>query len=174
MIMETKYIILGKAKFEDWRPMYRNVWSRSETAEYMAWHVTTDEEKARERIRKTIVYQKSHDTWLVYEKKSGQAIGFAGVEEIRPHVYQEAGIALGPEYVGMGYGKQILQLLMKYCIDLGGTEFYYQTRAGNLASKALAISSGFTYQYSERKTDPKDGRVYELEIYSRKLAEGDM
>lgn len=54
------------------------------------------------------VYQENHDTWLVYEKKSGQAIGFAGVEETAPHIYQDVGIALGPKYVGKGYGKHIL------------------------------------------------------------------
>lgn len=28
--METEDIILGKAKYEDWRSIYRNVWSRPE------------------------------------------------------------------------------------------------------------------------------------------------
>lgn len=32
--METEDIILGKAKYEDWRSIYQNVWSRPETAEY--------------------------------------------------------------------------------------------------------------------------------------------
>ncbi len=36
------------------------------------------------------------------EKGSGQAIGFAGVEEIELHIYHETGIARGPEYVGRG------------------------------------------------------------------------
>ena len=29
--METEDIILGKAKYEDWTSIYRNVWSRPET-----------------------------------------------------------------------------------------------------------------------------------------------
>ena len=110
--METEDIILGKAKYEDWRSIYRNVWSRPETAEYMVWKVTADEDGARERIQRTIAWQETHDAWLVYEKGSGQAIGFAGVEETEPHIYHETGIALGPEYVGRGYGKQILRLLI--------------------------------------------------------------
>ncbi len=167
--METKDLILGKAKYEDWEPMYRNVWSRPETAEHMVWTVTVDEEGARERMRRTIAWQKNHDVWLVYEKDSGWAIGFAGIEEIRPSVYREAGIVLGPEYVGKGYGKQVLCMLMEYCISLGGTEFYYSTRAGNFASKGLALSCGFVYQYSEKKTDPRSGKPYELEIYKKNL-----
>ena len=42
--METEDVILGKAKYEDWRSIYRNVWSRPETAEYMVWKVTADED----------------------------------------------------------------------------------------------------------------------------------
>ncbi len=165
--METEDIILGKAKYEDWGSIYRNVWSRPETAEYMVWKVTADEDGARERIQRTIAWQETHDAWLVYEKGSGQAIGFAGVEETEPHIYHETGIALGPEYVGRGYGKQILRLLMEYCISLGGQEFYYSTRAGNLASRALALSCGLSYQHSERKTDQISGKSDELEIYYR-------
>ncbi len=169
MLLETDNLILKKAEFEDWKSMYRNVWSRAETARYMAWRVTTNEEDAKVRIQRTIKYQENHDTYLVYEKKSGQAIGFAGVEEIRPHIYQDASIALGPEYVGKGYGKQILQLLLEYCRSLGGKEFYYSTRANNEASKALALSCGFVYRYTEKKIDLQNGTHYELEIYHKKI-----
>lgn len=171
--METADIILGKAKFEDWEAMHRNVWSRPEAAEYMQWRLTADEEDSKTRIMKTIAYQKDHDTYVVYEKASGQAIGFAGFEEISPHIYQETGIALGPEFTGKGYGKQILKLLIDYCSGtLSGREFYYSTRAENIAAKALAISCGFTYQYSEQKTDLRSGQPYELEVYSFKYGRG--
>lgn len=169
MLLETVDLLLKKAEFEDWKAMYRNVWSKPETAKYMAWRVTTDEEDARARIQKTIEYQENHDTYLVYEKKSGQAIGFAGVEEIEPYIYQDASIALGSEYVKKGYGKQILQLLLEYCRSLGGKEFYYSTRANNEASKALALSCGFTYQYAEKKTDLRNGKPYELEVYHKEI-----
>lgn len=165
--METNDIILRKAEFKDWKAMYENVWSREETARFMYWQITTSEEDARVRMRKTIQYQETHDSYLVYEKKSGTAIGFAGVKERSPHVYEETGIALGPEYVGKGYGKQILCLLLEHCRSLGGEEFYYSARAKNTASKALALSCGFTYRYSEEKTDWRNGERYELEVYSR-------
>ena len=107
-MIETDDLILDKAVFEDWRGIYQNVWSRPESARYMLWKVTESESEARIRIRKTMEFQKNHDTYLVYEKKSGEPIGFAGVEKLSDHVYQEAGICLGPEYVGRGFGKQIL------------------------------------------------------------------
>ena len=170
MEMETADLVLRKAKFEDWQAMYKNVWSRAETAKYMAWNVTASEKDAQARIERTIAYQKTHDTYLVCEKNSGAAIGFAGIEKTAPHVYQEAGIALGPEYVGKGYGKQILQLLLDYCAEeLDGTEFYYHTRAGNAASKALAKSCDFSYQYAENKVDSRTGEAYVLEVWCKKL-----
>lgn len=86
--METKDIMLAKAKFKDWESIYHNVWLRPETARYMQWQITESEEAAKERMQKTIAYQKIHDTYLVYEKKSGEAIGFAGVEEIAPHIFK--------------------------------------------------------------------------------------
>ncbi len=32
MVLEAEDIFLGKARFKDWEAMYRNVWSRPETA----------------------------------------------------------------------------------------------------------------------------------------------
>lgn len=77
-VLETRGLILRKAEFDDWEPMYRNVWSRAETAKYMAWRVTDSEEAARERIQKTIAYQQTHDAWVVCEKMGGEPVGFAG------------------------------------------------------------------------------------------------
>lgn len=168
--MESKDIILRKASYEDWKALYQNVWSREETARYMYWRVTTSEEDAKERICKTMEYQKDHDTYLVCDKKSGEPIGFAGVRETEPHVYHETGIALGPEYVGKGYGKQILQLLLEHCRRLGGEVFYYSLRAKNTASRALAVSCGFAYQYSEQRKDLRNGESYVLEVYMKKIS----
>ncbi len=168
--METKDLILRKAEFEDWKPMYHNVWSRAETAKYMAWRITDSEEAAKERIKRTIAYQSTHDAWVVCEKKSGIPIGFAGVKEVMKHIYEDTGIAVGPEYVGKGYGKQILLLLMEYCSFLGGETFIYSTRKDNAASKGLARSCDFVYRCSKNRTDLRNGEPYELEIYSRELS----
>ena len=34
-------------------------------------------------------------------------------------------------------------------------------------SKALALSCGLVYQYSEQKTDQRNGKAYEMEIYKK-------
>lgn len=170
--METNDIILGKAKFEDWAALYRNLWSRTEAAKYILWRISESEEDAERRILKVIEYQKNHDTFLVYLKKSGEAIGFAGIEKNAPGIYSETGIALGPEYMGKGYGKQVLRLLLDRCAANGGKEFWYSCRSENAAAKGLAGSMGFEYVRSEERTDPRNGKAYKLEYYIKKLQRG--
>ena len=168
-VMETRDLILRKAVYEDWKSMYLNVWSRPETARYMVWRVTADEVGAKERIERTIAWQKTHDAWLVCVKESGEAVGFGGVKRLGPDSWGETGIALGPEYVGRGYGRQVLLMMMKYCRSLGGREFFYSTRAANEASRALALCCGLVYGHSEQRIDPRNGEVYEAEIYRKDL-----
>ena len=38
-MLETKDLILDKAKFEDWEAMYRNVWRHPESGRNMQWRV---------------------------------------------------------------------------------------------------------------------------------------
>lgn len=64
------------------------------------------------------------------------------MEEIEPHIYRGGGIALGPEYVGKGYGKQILGLLLEYCSSLGGKGFYlrhFRVEIGGLEPLTYAL-----------------------------------
>ncbi len=170
--METNDIILGKAKPEDWESLYRNLWSRTESAKYMVWRISESEEDAKSRILKVMEYQKSHDSFSVYFKKTGEVIGFAGVEMTDNGVYRETGIALSPEYTGKGLGKQILRLLLDCCTEKGGKEFWYSCRSENAAAKGLANSMGFEYVRSEERTDPRNGEPYNLEYYIKKLQRG--
>ena len=91
--METRDLILDKARFEDWGNLYRNVWSRPETARYMLWTVTDSEEEARARMERTLAWQRDHDVWTVYQKSGRQAIGWAGLAELSPGIWQETSIA---------------------------------------------------------------------------------
>lgn len=168
-MMETRDLLLTKARFEDWEAMYHNVWSRPETARYMLWEVTASETDAKARIERTIAWQSNHDVWLVREKAGGQAIGWAGLEEVSPGLWHETSIALGPDYVGHGYGRQLLELLMDIARERGGTVFCCSARLENTASQALIASCGFVLTGREEKTDPRDDSVHELAVYSRKL-----
>ena len=91
------------------------------------------------------------------------------MEEISPGVFEDCGIALGPEYVGRGYGKQILSALMALAKSLGGTEFVCSNRSQNDPSRRMQLACGLTYTHSEERTDPRTGEPYCLEFHSKKL-----
>lgn len=169
-MLESEDIYLDKAKLSDWLAMYRNVWSQPESARYMAWRVTDSEDKAQMRMRRTIEFQQDHDSFLVYEKASGEAIGFVGVEKLDDGSCRENGICLGPRFTGKGYGKQIVTVLMRFCREeLGAAQFMYSAREQNEAANGLARSLGFQLIGTEEKTDERDGRRYVLLQYSVKL-----
>ena len=164
---ETKDLILKKAKQDDWRDIYENLWQHDVSAKYMLWSPTRSEAEAQIRIQKTMEHQKRNPyTYLVYEKKSGQAIGFAGMTKIDENVYEDTGIAIGPSFVRKGYGKQVLMELVHLAFDeLGAVKFVTSCRSQNIASKKLQLSCGFTYSHSESRVDPRDGAAYEIEFY---------
>ena len=109
-MLETADLILDKAKPSDWKDMYYNVWSRPEAAKYMSWRLSESEEDAKERMLRTIEFQKTHDTYNVYEKASGKAIGFAGVEKLAEVVYGENGYLSWSRFCGKGLRKADLAL----------------------------------------------------------------
>lgn len=170
-MLETKDLIIKKGEFSDWKDMYYNLWRHSESARYMLWNVTTSEEAAKARMERTIAFEESHEyEWLVYEKASNQAIGFAGMIEIEENVYEDTGIAIGPEFVRRGYGKQILNALTDYARDeLGATKFVVSCRTKNIASHNLQMSCGFQFSHYEGRVDPRNGEEYTLEFNYKDL-----
>ncbi len=151
--------------------MWKNVWSYPETAKYMLWRTTESEEDAKARMERTIAFQQTHGTYTVYDNESGEAIGFAGIEPVETErlpdgmescrLCEETGIALGPAFVGKGYGSEILRLLLDIAKEEYGAEgFLYSTREKNAASRALAEKFHFSLIDSQWKVDPKDGEKY--------------
>lgn len=163
--METKDLILGKAKQEDWRAMYHNVWGRPESFRYMCYELSNNEEEARERMRRTAEFQRGHDAFTVFLKATGEAIGFAGVERLDGAVWQETGICLGPDFWRRGYGGQILQCLLDYVRGQGAKEFRYSAWEENAASRALAQRFGFELCGKEEHIRSHDGKPYTLMKY---------
>lgn len=164
--LETKDLILKKAVMEDVYDMYHNIWSEEESAKFMLWTPTNSIEEAIERMPKTIEFQKDRIAYWVYEKQSGQAIGFAGMKEIDNRVYEDCGIGIGTRFVGRGYGKQILMALVDYCFEeLEAIRIVCSCRSENIASKNMQLSCGFHYSHSQAMTDKRNGFDYTLDFY---------
>ncbi|BCN32902.1 GNAT family N-acetyltransferase [Anaeromicropila herbilytica] len=164
--LETKDLVLKKASINNVNDMYINIWSQEESAKHMLWTPIKNIEEAKDRMKKTIEFQKDKIAYLVYEKNSGQAIGFAGMMEIEDKVYEDSGIAIGTQFVGRGYGKQILIALIDYCFeDLGAVKIVYSCRSENIASMRLQQSCGFHYTHSKPMVDKRNGLNYVLNFY---------
>ena len=166
---ETNRLILRKAVFSDWEQMYRNIWCHEETARYMLWAVTESEAAAKERMERTIAFQQSHHAWLVVEKESGKAIGFAGLRE-ESGVCEDTGIAVGPRYVGKGYGTEILNELVRIAKEgLNAHGFIATCRSENEASRKMILGCGFQFSHAEPRVDKRNGEKYTLEFYRKEL-----
>ena len=169
-MLETKDLYLDKARMEDWRDIYERLWRHEESARYMLWQVTDSEEAARARMERTIAFEAQEPYALfVYEKVSRRPIGFAGMREAAPGIYEEIGIALGPDYVGRGYGRQLLDALTAEAKRLGAHTFRACCRSGNTASRALQKGCGFRFVGAEEKTDERSGEAYTMEHYEKTL-----
>ena len=170
-LIETRDLLLDKAVQADWQAMFYNVWRHEQTARYMPLSVTLQPEQAVDRMRRTIAFQASHDMYTVYNKPTREAIGFAGVELLQPGVCGEMGICLGPKYVGLGYGKQILAALLTYCREhYNAHTFVYTARVDNLPSRRLAESLGFALVQTKTMRCERDDTDYEYVVYRKALA----
>lgn len=166
---ETNRLILRKAVFSDWEQMYRNVWCHEETARYMLWNVTSGEAEAQARMERTIAFQQSHDAWLVFEKESGQAIGFAGMREENGSC-EDTGICVGPSFTGKGYGTEILtELLFIAKEKRKASKFIVTCRSENSASRKMILGCGFSFSHRESRIDGRNSTPYLLEFYEKVL-----
>jgi len=165
-MIEIKDLILRQGSADDWQDLYRNLWSREEVFQYMFNKPSPDEEAGRKRTALYVEMHKEVKTeFFVCEKSSGQAIGIAGIKELKLGKWTITDIAIGPDFHGKGYGKQIVTALLNLAFELGATEVAYDCFAQNEASKRLALSCGFAYSYSEEAELMKNGEKVILDYY---------
>ena len=164
--IETQDLILGKAKQEDLESIFNNYWCSEKTAKYMLWVPQKNLQEAQDRLDRTIKFQKDHLAFMVYEKKTGQAIGQAGMFEKEPKVFEDMGIGIGEKFVGKGYGKQILKGLVDYIFsELGGEAVICSCHTDNIPSAKMQQSCGLKYDHSEMYTREKDNLTYKSDYY---------
>ena len=121
-------------------------------------------------MRRSIAFQEGKPAWFVYEKCSGEPMGFAGFREIEPGVFEDTGIAVGPAFVGKGYGKEILNLLTRIAKEqYGAVGFIASCRSRNSASRGMILGCGFRFSHYENRIDHRNGTEYFLEFYEKAL-----
>lgn len=164
--LETRDLLLGKAKLEDLDSIYDNYWCQSETSKYMLWVPQKTIEEARDRLVRTINFQRDHLAFFIYEKTTGQAIGQVAMLEIEQGIFEDGGIGLGKDYVGKGYGKQVLKCLIKYLFEeLNASKIICSCHTDNIPSAKLQQSCGMKYSHSTMVTRLKDNLTYKSDNY---------
>ena len=168
-MLETPDLILDKGRIEEWKAMYENVWRHEETARYMMWRAKNTEQEGFEMTQGFLAFQEATPTvYFVYEKKSGMPIGYAGMKEMRKGVFEDSGIAVGPRFTGKGYGRQILQALLKQAFEeLGAQKFIYSCWEENVPSNKLALSAGLRLTRAEETVDPRSGKTFLMNYYEK-------
>ena len=163
--LETKDLILGKIQLEDAEALWHNYWSRPEPTQYMLWQKVETLQEAIERTERGIEFQKDHLAFCVYTKEGHNPIGLAAMKEIEPNVWDDCGIGIGPDFVGRGYGKQILQALVDECFRLGATKIYCSCFVENIASKKMQLACGFEFSHQEEKIREHDQLKYTVDVH---------
>lgn len=103
----------------------------------------------------------------VYDKSTGEVIGFAGVKNVSDSDYAESGLCIARKCQGKGYGKELLLLLLSIVFDeLHGDKFIYAAMEGNTISINLCRSCGFVYDSSKKVIRKWDNYEYMSESYT--------
>ena len=116
--METKRLILRKARKDDLEMIWRNVWNDERIARTMLWEPVKSREQAIERMNKTLTIHESSYAYFVCLKETDEPIGFAGIKPTSPGEFEETGICIANDYQNQGYGKEVLQMMRAVTGDL--------------------------------------------------------
>ena len=157
--IETPRLRLRKAASSDLDAIWHNIWQEESIAQWMFWQPTLTRENALDRLERTIRFQSQHENmYFVCLKDTDEAIGFAGMREIRSGVFEESGICFAARYQCMGFGKEVLGALLDRAFNqLGAVSFQAAHMRGNEKSKAVITHFGFRYTHSTQETREWDG-----------------
>ena len=165
-VLETDRLILRKSRLEDLDDIYNNVWSDPVLAENMLWRPHTDIESALDRLYRNIAWQKDNFTYFICLKETGEVIGFAGIDEVEPHLFYDYGLCLAQKYQGMGLAREFMEAFKTLVFEeLDGEKFIYTCFSHNTKSSTLCKRCGFKYLESEPRVREYDGMNYILDKY---------
>ena len=159
--LETKDLILGKARQEDLEAIYMNYWSSEISAQYMLWSPQKNLDEAQDRLNRTINYQKDNFAFFIYEKASNQPIGQVAMKEVEKGIWEDCGIGMGENFVGKGYGKQILTCIINYLFsELNAEKIICSCHPDNISSQKMQLSCGMKFTHFQPYTREKDNVTY--------------
>lgn len=156
-IIEGKNIIFRKATQDDLDSIFQNVWSDENIYKYLFIKPALTKEEAKEKLDRTITFQKENLAYFVALKETNEVIGFVGLKEDSPKIYSETGICIASKYQGKGLGKELMTLLLDLTFNkLKAKRLIYAHMKHNQKSKNLCLSFNFKYYESNEETREYD------------------
>ena len=164
--LETNNLILRKAKEDDLEKIWNNVWKDKKIADNMLWEPTETKEEAIARMKRTIEYQSKSYAYFVCLKSNNEPIGFAGVFEKEPGIYEETGICISRKYQRKGYAKEVVDALKKLVFEkINANRFIYGCFSTNEPSRKVCLSQGFKYLESSNIIRQWDSKEFIVDYY---------
>lgn len=165
--LETQRLRLRKARPGDLNGIWQNIWRDTAISRWMFWPPTDTLDAAKERLARTMAFQREHPyMYFVCLKETDEAIGFAGMRETAPGIYEEAGICVAARYQCAGLGKEILGALLDLAFGEQNADAFIAAHIeGNEKSRAVITHWGFQYTHSTEEIREWDGARFTTCFY---------
>lgn len=164
--IENKNVALRKATLDDLNDLYNNIWSDEDMAKYMLWQVSLDISNAKERLIRTINYQKDNLGFVITLKETNEVIGITGIYEYETNRYMEKGICISKQHRRKGYALEVLDMLLYMSFDIyKANDFLYSHVDYNNISKKLCEKYNFIYKETKQHIREYDNKTFNLKCY---------
>ncbi len=164
--MESENIIIRKSIFDDCE-----IFTKWEQQDYIKEFLTINKERTYEEVVRefilreqdssneqyTIILKENRLIGRVYLSKIEK--GFDSMDITRIYIGEK-------EYIGKGYGREAMELLLNYCFNILNMErVTLDHYAGNIAGN-LYLKLGFKYEGIMRNAAKRDNKYFDLHLMS--------
>ena len=167
--IETDKFLLREMSLKDVDDMFC-YYSNLEMMKFTSTDVHTSKDETLARITKlsNSFNSKKGIAWVIEDKESMRVIGDVGIYYITSD-YKKAGIGfnVAQKYWNKGYGTQALTLVLRHAINKMNINRIEATcKVNNIASARVMEKSGMHYEGTLRQYSSKNGKYYDVKIYS--------
>ena len=164
--MESENIIIRKSIFDDCE-----IFTKWEQQDYIKEFLTINKERTYEEVVREFILreQDSSDEQYTIILKNKEPIGRVYLSKISNEFdsMDITRIYIGEkEYLGKGYGRETMELLLNYCFNVLKMERVTLDHYTGNAAGELYLKLGFKYEGIMRNSAKKDNRYFDLHLTS--------
>ncbi len=169
--IETKRLILRKARLDDASYMFSN-WSNDEEAvKFLSWNAHKSQCDS-EKLIENLLSQYTNDdvyTWVITTKNDNLPIGYINIHAIHNHHKRgEVSYCIGRRFWNNGYATEALKAIVRFAIaEVGFKKLIGLCDIRNFASEQVLVKAGFELEgiLKQHEMD-KYSRMQDLKCYA--------